>query len=130
MRKNIAALLCAVLVGGQALAAQPDLTNTAAFDNTCTSVLAREPATVRERQAYVICNDVALVQQTRTFIEQGIRRHDRERPSDAVVALAIRQQLTYMREQLRNSRAVLEKTRIASARDGLLIALATSAPGS
>jgi hypothetical protein len=124
MRKILATLLCSMCLG-PALAAHPDLTNTAAFENTCATAASRAPATVQEQQAYVICNDVALVQQTRTFIEQGLRRMQRERPSDAVVALAIRQQLAYMRAQLRKSRGMLEKIRISSASDGLLIAPAT-----
>lgn len=107
MRKMLlASLLSSMLFGGQALAAQPDLTNTAAFENTCAGIQARTPATVQERQAWVICNDVALVQQTRTFIEQGMVKYQRQRSEEAL-ALAIRQQLTTMREQLRKSRAML-----------------------
>ncbi|MBB3224281.1 hypothetical protein [Pseudoduganella umbonata] len=125
MRKIFVSMLSSMLVAGPALAAQPDLTNAAAFENTCTAAAARAPVTVQERQAYVICNDIALVQQTRTFIEQGLRRIDREMPSEAAVALAVRQQLTYMRAQLRKSRSMLEKIRITSASEGLLIAPST-----
>jgi hypothetical protein len=125
MRSMYAALLSPLFFASHALAAQPDLANTAAFDNTCAGVMAHVPVTVQEQQAYVICNDVALVQQTRTFIEEGLRRYERERPPESVVVLAIRRQLTAMRDQLRKSRAMLEKIRITSAKDGLLIAPAT-----
>ncbi|WBS01677.1 hypothetical protein OU994_25970 [Pseudoduganella sp. SL102] len=65
------------------------------------------------------------MQQTRTFIEQGMRRMEQERPSEAAVVLAIRTQLAYMRRQLRKSRAMLEKIRITSASEGLPIVPAT-----
>ena len=43
MRKILATLLCSMYLG-PALAAHPDLTNTATFENTCATAASRAPA--------------------------------------------------------------------------------------
>lgn len=120
-----AAVLSLCLLPGVAAAAQPDLTNTAAFDRTCTSVKRSARMTVQEQQAFVICKDVALVQHIWTFVEQGSRRMKEGDPPHAEIALAVRAELTHARDQLRQSRQMLEKIRIRSAADGLLLVPAT-----
>lgn len=122
MRKIVVSLLSSMLFGSPVLAAQPDLTTTAAFDSTCAAVLARDPATVQEQQAYVICNDVALVQQGWTSLKREAEKYREQQPSVEAVFRTIRTQLASMRDGLRKSRAMLEKIELRSAPDGLLIA--------
>ncbi|AVR98057.1 hypothetical protein C9I28_22250 [Pseudoduganella armeniaca] len=81
--------------------------------------------TVQEQQAFVICKDVALVQHVWTFVEQGWRRMSEQGPSPSEIALAIRTELTHARDQLRQSRQMLENIRIRSSADGLLLVPAT-----
>lgn len=110
---------------GIAAAAQPDLTNSAAFDRTCKAVKRSVRMTVQEQQAFVICKDVALVQHIWTFIEQGSHDMSGRNIPHAEIALAVRAELTHARDQLRQSRQMLEKIRIRSQADGLLLVPAT-----
>lgn len=121
-------LLSSLLLACQAQAAPPDLADAAAFDSTCASVMARAPATVQERQAYVICNDVALVQQGWTSLRQHAARYreeEEERPSVEAVVGTVRTLLAALRDGLRRSRAMLETIELRAPGDGLLIAPAT-----
>jgi hypothetical protein len=120
-----AAILSSCLLPGTAAAAQPDLTNSAAFDRTCTAVKRSVRMTVQEQQAFVICKDVALVRHVWTFIEQGSRDVSGRDIPHAEIALAVRAELTHARDQLRQSRQMLEKIRIRSQADGLLLVPAT-----
>ncbi len=117
--------LCALLPAVPAQASQPDFTNTAAFDNSCTGLKRSLRMTVQEQQAFVICKDVALVQHIWTFVERGGKRLQGSRVPPGEVALAVRSELTHAREQIRQGRQMLERIRIKSASDGLLIMPAT-----
>lgn len=118
-------VLSSLLLAGSAAAAQPDLTSSAAFDRSCTAVKRSLRMSVQEQQAFVICKDVALVQRVWTFVEQGSRRMDENKPSNTEIALAVRAELTHARDQLRQSRQMLEKIRIRSAADSVLLVPAT-----
>jgi len=121
----LSTLLSSLLLAGHASAAQPDLTSSAAFDKTCTDVKRSLRMSVQEQQAFVICKDVALVQHVWTFVEQGSRRMGENKPSNTEIALAVRAELTHARDQLRQSRQMLEKIRIRSSADGVLLVPAT-----
>lgn len=121
----LSTLLSSCLLAGHAAAAQPDLTSSAAFDKTCKDVKRSLRMSVQEQQAFVICKDVALVQHVWTFVEQGSRRMGENKPSNTEIALAVRAELTHARDQLRQSRQMLEKIRIRSSADGLLLVPAT-----
>ena len=125
-RKKIAltTLALATLILPQTiLASTVDLSSTDGFDRSCAAL---PSASInlknnQERQAFVICHDVALVQNIIRFVKNGERRYQSEKPTDAEMNSLIRGQLSLVRDELRNVRLVLEKLKLKKD-EGLLLA--------
>jgi hypothetical protein len=78
--------------------------------------------TAQQRQAFAICRDVELVQDIATFIatEEQAFEGGKKMP-DAEIRQLLRAKLTYMRDELRTVRQVLEQLKLGK-HDGLLVA--------
>lgn len=113
------ATLVALTLCGTAHAQSPDFSSTAGTTQAC----AAQPQTAQalknntQRQSFVICKDLALVEN----VVQFVMRHFHDRPDDAEIGPLLRKQLRYMRDELRTVRSVLERTRLAP-NEGLLLA--------
>jgi hypothetical protein len=124
MRTLVAALLFSLSTTALAATPEPDLASAEGFAATC-GALPREPSqltTVRQRQAFAVCRDVALVQDIITFADKAQKSFGgAEKMSDAEVKQQLRAKLTYVRDELRTVRLVLEKLKVGK-NEGLLIA--------
>jgi hypothetical protein len=119
-----AALLFSLSTTASATTSEPDLASADGFAATC-GALPREPsqlATIQQRQAFAICRDVTLVQDIATFARTAEKTFGgAKKMSDAEVKQLLRTKLTYVRDELRTVRLVLEKLKLGK-NDGVLIA--------
>jgi len=108
----MAALLCAAACQG-AIAAPPAFLSQHGMSDTCAAI--RQPAagmTSQEQQAFVICNDIALVRQVSTFVDGASKRYQGSQYTHREISFALRAQLGYMRDQMRLSRQMLERIQL------------------
>jgi hypothetical protein len=101
----------------------PDMASQAGFDSTCASLKKLPASAVKSLskqhiQAWAICKDVALVQQTASWINQGFQRMN-TRGKDGlditnsfVLNLYIHTQLSYMQNELSGVRKVLKELKL------------------
>lgn len=111
---------CCTLLSAPLLAAEPSFLTTESVQATCAAQ--KRPAagmTLQEQQAFVICNDIALVRHVATFVHSGINRYEQEHPTDREISFAIRAELTYIRDQLRKSRQMLERIQLGKSNAGI-----------
>jgi len=117
------ALLFSLSTTALAGAAEPDLASADGFAATC-GAMPREASqltTMRQRQAFAICRDVALVQDITTFIAMARKTLEgKEKISDAEINQQLRAKLSCVRDELRTVRLVLEKVKLGK-NEGLLI---------
>jgi hypothetical protein len=109
--------------------AAPNMTSQAGFNTTCTAlkkIPANQASTLTKQnvQAWVICNDIALLQQTAAWAFNAFKRLD-SRGADGIdlknttfVNFYIQTQLSYMQSQLSASRLLLRDLKI-EAKDSL-----------
>ena len=121
-------LLCAMALlpvgfACPALAAPSDLTTTDGFERSCAALplAAKDLKSNQERQAFVICRDIALAKNVITFATNAQKTYLKEGASDEMFSSVLRGQLTLMRDELRTVRQVLEQTKLKKD-EGLLLA--------
>ena len=114
--KALALCAGAAVFCGAAQAA--DFTTSDGYAKTCSEVAqAGTPAQLRTddmRVAFVVCRDTGLVRQIVTWVTQGMKRIDAEKPSQEFVLGEIFKEIDYVRSQLAESRAALEKIHLGS----------------
>ena len=125
-RKNV--LQCAIALlpacfACTALAAPPDLTTTDGFECSCAALplTAKDLKTNQERQAFVVCRDIALAKNVITFATNAQKTYLKEGASEELFSAVLRGQLSLMRDELRTVRQVLEQTKLKKD-EGLVLA--------
>jgi len=116
----LAAAACS-LACQAALAAPPDFLSQEAMAATCAAT-PRPVAgmTVQEQQAFVICNDIAIVKEVSTFIASASKRYQQAHLTDREVSFALRAELGNLRDKLRLGRQMLERIQLSQGQ-GLLL---------
>lgn len=97
----------------------PDLTTSQGFAHTCAALRSRFPTGNAQRQAAVICRDVALVQHVATFLRKAREVDYGQRMAPDQVTARVRAELNHLRTQLGITRKVLEGIKLD--RDGLVL---------
>lgn len=102
--------------------AAPDLTSTDGMTATC----AAQPTAVSrlknnaERQAFVVCHDLALLKQMVTWVMEGFKTYGSKPYSPEQLTTELSKEFSYVREQLRVSRGVLARLKLQPD-EGLLL---------
>ena len=121
-------LFAAVTLGGAVSLARKnspsiDLSTTNHFDTTCASLPSSSDALEnnRQRQAFVVCHDVALVKNIATYSRE-VSKDDQLRDyfRDEVKKALLRRKLGQIRDELKNVRQVLEQIDLKES-SGILI---------
>ncbi|TFW16637.1 hypothetical protein E4L96_15950 [Massilia arenosa] len=85
----------------------PDLTTTQGFERTCAALRLRLPTGNAQRQAAVICRDVALIQHVATFLRKAREVNYGQRMAPVQVTAHVRAELNHLRTQLGIARQML-----------------------
>jgi hypothetical protein len=118
------ASICPYSVGkNPAALPAPDMTSQAGFDATCASLKPLPASTAKtlskpHLQAWTICKDIALVQQTASWINKGFQsmntrgKDGLDITNTVVLNLYIHTQLSYMQSELSQVRGVLKNLKL------------------
>jgi hypothetical protein len=95
-------LCCLVLLWPCVSFAAPDLATTEGMATTCAALPADSRAlkTNAERQAFVVCRDIALLQHVIRWMQEGMKEFHRG-PDPERFRTEVRKELTYVRDQLK-----------------------------
>jgi hypothetical protein len=122
MRFAAAAVLACCCLTASAAPFKPDFTSAKGFARTCGGIQAAAASgSLSERQAYVICADVALLTHIATFMRRDFDRLVEEEAGYDAIFVAIREELTYARQEVQKIRAVLQGIEFGPGQRGLLL---------
>jgi hypothetical protein len=111
---------CLLAVAATSWAAPVDMTTTAGYRAACATVGKAAPADDNAaRQAWVICRDTQLLKSIISFVSSANKTYSRL--SDAALKKMVRDRLTWVRNELRTTRKVLDQIELAPG-EGLTIA--------
>lgn len=102
--------------------AAPNLTSPEGMTATCAALPVQPNAlkTNAERQAFVVCHDLALLKQMVTWFMEGIKTYGGKGNNPEKLNSELHQEFGYVRDQLRISRDVLLRLKLKSG-EGLLL---------
>ncbi|MDD4965158.1 MAG: hypothetical protein PHI11_14695 [Gallionella sp.] len=106
-------LLCALLLLPSLCLAAPDLASNEGMKHTCTTLPAQAKAlkSNAERQAFVVCHDIALLQQVIAWATKSMAQYRQNTPPDTMLN-ALRDELGYVRDQLDITRNILGRLKL------------------
>ena len=102
--------------------AAPDLATKEGLATTCAALPADSRALKNnaERQAFAVCNDIALLRQIIRWIKEGMKEFNRD-PNPDTLRTELRKKFTYVRDQLKKVRTLLASLKLTPG-EGLMLA--------
>lgn len=122
MRFAAAAVIACCCLTASAAPFKPDFTSAKGLDRTCGAIRpAAAAGSLTERQAYVICADIALITHMATFMRRDFDRLVKEEAGNDAIFAAIREELAYVRQELQQIRTVIDSIEFGPGQRGLLL---------
>jgi len=122
MRFAAAAVLACCCLTASGAPFKPDFTSAKGLDRTCGVIRpAAATGSLTERQAYVICADIALITDMATFMRRDFDRLVKEGAGNDAIFAAIREELAYVRHELQQIRIVIDSIEFGPGQRGLLL---------
>lgn len=126
MRSFLLRCLIVFLPCSMVLGAAPDFTSTEGMAKSCAGNLNVAPvATPQAQQAWVICRDIATIKRLFRLSDRYPELKEGQQPAKQRDQEGLRIAFAALRNELRTTRLVLEKIRLRSKEDGLLLVPAT-----